>query len=251
MGWLAQLKGLHDELVQLVLEPERVAAWVQHLQGCGMHAELAWRPSNLVEAQQSGRCCIGRIQLRKAPIDYVELIVCGPPPEEPSTGRVTREYRHEDRFYIRTAQAGPGGNLRASRKPERRFWVGPRTGTYHWRGGPLAQELAEDQALNRILSQESAGRIEVKPDRQAGGVYISRTYVGTRTLAEPGQGTVGDITPGGAFGRLLERVGLWGEIIRDYQLPSRALLEALGRIGNHVRRHVGRAAGTTTCGRPA
>jgi hypothetical protein len=167
--------------VRFVLEPERVAAWVQHLRDCGIDAELAWLPSDLLEAQKARHCSIGRIQLRDFPIDHVELIVCASPPRSAHSGPVKRAYRHEDRFYVNLPEACRPADMQARRKPDRKFWLGPKTGTYRWHGGALAQELAADRELNRVLDQEPVHRIDVKHDRKAGGVYIARNYIGTRT----------------------------------------------------------------------
>ena len=239
MDLIDELKQLQQELVQLALEPERVAAWVQHLRDCGIDAELAWLPGNLLEAQKARHCCIGRIQLHGFPIDRVELIVRAPPPHTAHRGPVAREFRHEDRFCINLPEGCRPADMRARRKPDRKFWLGPRTGTYRWHGGALAQELASDGELNRVLDQESVDRIDVKHDRKAAGVYIARTYIGTRTHAERGRPRPGDASPEGAFGRLLDVAGVRGEIIRDYQLPSQALLQALAKIAGHIGRQAG------------
>ena len=74
MGFFEQFSTMKEDFFQLLLDPQRVDAWLNRLRECGVAAEIEWRPQNLEDLVRNTQGCIARIRLDGVAINAIEIV---------------------------------------------------------------------------------------------------------------------------------------------------------------------------------
>jgi len=231
MGLMNKLREMHDNLVRLALEPERLDAWLEHLAGCGVQGEVEWRPHDLIDAKKgTGRSgwplCYGKLRLQNTAIDRIHFIK-GQMASSTSSSFIVKsttrqKIMYEDRFYIDAQAHLPVADVRAKRRPKRAYWIFGKILGWRWKGGRFAQKLAADRLLNDALLQNDEGKITIRYNKRQRAYCIRRPYIGMTTTTTSGMFT-----------------GFKGEINPEYHFPAKEALQAYHRIAQYVRAEAG------------
>jgi len=239
MRLFEQLRTLKQEFFYLFLEPERADAWVSRLRECAVAAAVEWRPRNFEELAGRAPGCIGRIRLDAVSINAIEIVKGVSSQEGAREGKGGHTVYYEDHFLIQTPERGVVTPVGAKRAPLRKYWVfGPIRG-YRWRGGPLAERLAADAALEAVLAHANEGAIAIYFDKKRQAICIRRRYSGTPDHLQQGAGAYNGAAPGGLAGRLLNTFNIRPAAPPDHGLPSRDLMGAYLRIAETIRAYAG------------
>ncbi len=200
-----------------LFEPERLEKWIEHLNACGIKADIDWIPTEVKELSGIGFPSLGRILFHDAAIDYVEIIKGTYHTESRRGSRRIRKITYEQHFFVNVPERiiDPP---KAKRKPKRSLWLIGKVRGYRWHGKRFAERLAGDGKLNNALDQAGEQKIKIHYDGKKNRVIIKRPYIG-----------------------MIERFGSSGFGGRQpiYKLPALEVLQAYNRIAKHIRKYVG------------
>lgn len=192
MGIMDRLQALKEQAARMLLEPERVDAWVTHLAECGFQGEVESRLQldDVLRYSRIPRLCLARIRIHGRPIDCIELVKfsssSGTSTTTLGTERSETRFNYKDHFIIELPERRLADPPRARRKPKRAYWLFGKILAYQWRGQCFAEQLAADTALNEALTQSGEGKIIVKYYRSENCIRIVRPYVGMTRHVESG-----------------------------------------------------------------
>ena len=227
MGLKDRLRELSQDMMAMILEPERFQGLVQHLQQSGIDATIEWMPSPADSRSLKGsyQICQGRLRISDCPINFIELYRTEQGTRTQVNQRVRQRVYYYYHYIVDTGGRQPLMTARAKRVPQRRYWlVGPVL-RYRWKGEALGQALEADQTLTQRLDEGGIGRLRISHDHSKAWIRILQRFVGMTTDTNI---SVGRLVTGRAYTNV--------DVRKEY--PSRQAFDAVAYLAERLRHHL-------------